>query len=35
MPLDDLIHEFQNAGYNDDFISDLREGFATSDIYAD
>ena len=34
LPLDDLIQEFQRAGYSDDFISDLRTGFAASEIYA-
>lgn len=34
LPLDDLMKEFQNAGYSKGFISDLRKGFANSEIYA-
>ncbi len=34
LPLDDLIQQLEKAGYNEDFVSDLREGFATSEIYA-
>lgn len=34
LPLDDLIKEFQKAGYSEGFISDLRKGFETSEIYA-
>ena len=33
-PLDKVMEEFQKAGYSDDFISDLRAGFETSEIYA-
>lgn len=32
--LDDLMREFQNAGYSDGFLRDLRDGFAKSGIYA-
>lgn len=31
--LDDLLLGFQRGGYSDDFIDDLIEGFATSEIY--
>jgi hypothetical protein len=34
LPLDEVIGEFQKAGYSDDFISDLRSGFETSEIYS-
>ncbi len=33
-PIDDLMREFQNAGYSEDFLNDLREGFETSKAYA-
>ena len=33
-PLDEVILEFQKAGYGDDFICDLRTGFETSEMYA-
>ena len=33
LPLDELIQQLEKAGYNEDFVSDLRVGFATSEIY--
>ena len=34
LPLNEVMEEFQKAGYSDDFISDLRSGFETSEIYS-
>ncbi len=34
LPLSEVMDEFQKAGYSDDFISDLRSGFETSEIYS-
>lgn len=33
LPLNEVMEEFQKAGYSEDFISDLRVGFETSGIY--
>jgi len=32
--IDDLMREFQNAGYSEDFLNDLKQGFETSEVYA-
>lgn len=34
LQLEDLLQEFQKAGYSDGFISDLKTGFETSEVYA-
>lgn len=34
MQMVDLLQEFQKAGYSEGFISDLRKGFETSEVYA-
>jgi hypothetical protein len=33
-PIEDLMREFQNAGYSEDFLNDLKQGFETSEVYA-
>jgi hypothetical protein len=33
LQLDEMISEFQKAGYCESFIGDLKTGFATSEIY--
>jgi hypothetical protein len=32
--LDELMQEFAQVGYSDNFLSDLKAGFQTSEIYA-
>lgn len=32
--LDDVMREFSAVGYNEEFLSDLKVGFETSQIYA-
>ena len=32
--LETIIQGFENNGYNKDFLSDLKKGFETSEIYA-
>jgi len=34
LPSDEVMREFQKAGYSDEFISDLKLGFESSKIYA-
>ncbi len=34
MPLNDVMEEFQKAGYSKEFLCDLKAGFETSEIYA-
>ncbi len=34
LPLDEVMLEFQKAGYSNEFINDLRVGFETSTVYA-
>ena len=31
--LDEVIREFAEAGYSEDFLSDVKTGFETSEIY--
>jgi len=33
VPLDEVIQEFQKAGYDEVFLNDLRAGFETSEVY--
>ena len=33
IPLDEVMREFEKAEYNADFLSDLRSGFETSEVY--
>lgn len=33
LPLDDLMKEFEDAGYSDQFLGDLKRGFETSEVY--
>lgn len=35
LPLDEVIREFGEAGYSQEFISDLKVGLNTSEIYRD
>ncbi len=35
LPLNELIEQFAKAGYSDGFMNDLRDGFITSEIYAE
>ena len=32
--LDELMQEFAQVGYSDNFLSDLKTGFETSEVYA-
>ncbi|MGD9732736.1 MAG: hypothetical protein AB7U45_11190 [Desulfamplus sp.] len=33
IPLENVIKDFKDAGYSQDFIKDLQEGFETSTVY--
>jgi hypothetical protein len=33
LSLDEVMREFDKAGYHEDFLKDLRAGFETSEIY--
>lgn len=33
--LDEVIQEFENAGYSEKFLIDLKTGFETSEIYVE
>lgn len=34
LPLNEVMQEFQKAGYSENLINDLRAGFETSEIHA-
>ncbi len=34
LPLQEVLQEFQDAGYSDEFMKDLGAGFETSEIYS-
>ncbi len=35
LPLDEVMREFSKVGYSENFLSDLKTGFETSEIYAE
>ncbi len=35
IPLDEVMREFAQFGYSENFLSDLKTGFETSEIYAE